>query len=212
MPRYYYSGARDTTEQAKRIELSWLRKHNYLGGFGRGNLSWSRNGNQTGNINIYVDTYSENPNIKLTYKARKHGEEEWIDIDFSFRMESIPCRFGGKKWFFICGLYKNNQFCGRRARILYMAGNYFGCRKCANLSYESCNVSGAEKQFGKIISIPEIEEMREQVKRTHYRGKPTKKYLRYLKMDERAEMSFIGMATLLSKRVDKIKGAKRHQK
>ena len=206
MARYYYSGARDTTEGAKRIELSWLRKHNYIGGYFKGgNISWSRNGNPTGNINIQIDTFSDNPNIKFSYKVRKHGEEEWTDMDFSFRMESIPCRFGGRKWFFICGLYKNKIYCGRRVRILYQVGNYFGCRHCADLSYESCNLSGIAKSFGKIISIPELEKMEAEVKRTHYRGKPTKKYLRYLRMEERFETSFFGMAMHLDRRFNKTK-------
>lgn len=200
MARYYYSGARGTTEQAKRIELSWLKKQNFLSGYRYENISWSMNGSPTGNINIQVDTSSENPNIKFIYKVRPHGDGEWTDMNFSFRMESLPCRFGGKKWFFICGLYKNSQYCGRRVRILYQTGNYYGCRHCAELSYESCNVSGLQKGFGKIISIPDLEKMEAEVKRTHYRGKPTRKYLRYLRMSDRFETSFGGMMMLLGRR------------
>jgi hypothetical protein len=179
MTRYGWKG---TTEASKRVELSWLKKQKYLDGFRGGNISWSRNGEPTGNINIQVDTYSDNPNIKFVYKVRRNGEE-WKDIDFSFRMESTPCRFGGKKWFFICGLSKNGQHCGKRVRILYQAGDYFGCRNCADLTYDSCNESkrfrhGMWKIFTNESKAEEY--YKKYVKREYYRGKPTKKYKRYL--------------------------------
>jgi hypothetical protein len=181
MTRY---GWRDTTEQSKRIELSWLRKHDYLNGYRGGNISWSRSGEPTGNINIQVSTYPDNPNIKFIYKVRKHGgEEEWRDIDFSFRMESTPCRFGGKRWVFICGLYKNGQYCGKRVRILYQVGDYFGCRHCADLTYDSCNESKRFRHgMWKIFTNESKAEdyYKKYVKREYYRGKPTKKYKRYL--------------------------------
>lgn len=205
MARYYYPGGRDTVEQAKSIDFSWLRKNDYFVGYRSGNVNWSRNGESTGSIYLKVDVDPENPYIKFTYKARKYGAEEWKSIDFSFRLESVPCRFGGKKWFYICGLYSNGKYCGRRARVVYQAGDYFGCRKCANLSYESCNLSGIQKSFGKIISIPELEKMEAEVKRTHYKGKPTKKYLRYLRMMDRFETGFAGMVMFLDGKVNKIK-------
>lgn len=179
MARYGWKG---TTEASKRVELSWLKKQKYLDGFRGGNINWSINGEPTGNINIQVDTYSDNPNIKFVYKVRRNGEE-WKDIDFSFRMESTPCRFGGKKWFFICGLSKNGQHCGKRVRILYQAGDYFGCRHCADLTYDSCNESKRFRHgMWKIFTNESKAEdyYKKYVKREYYRGKPTKKYKRYL--------------------------------
>ena len=184
MPRYYHPNPRDTTEGAKRIELAWLRKHNYLGGYFGGQLSWSRNGEPNGNIRVRVDTSSPNPYIEFDYKVKKHyeGEDKWKEIKYEFRMESTPCRFGGQKWFFICGLYKNGIYCGRRVRNLYLAGDYFGCRKCANLSYQSCNESKKYQGVFKIVtqSWKADEYYIRNVKRLFYRGKPTKKYKRYL--------------------------------
>jgi hypothetical protein len=175
-------GWKGTTEASKRVELSWLKKQKYLDGFRGGNISWSRNGEPTGNINIQVDTYSDSPNIKFVYKVRRNGEE-WKDMEFSFRMESIPCRFGGNKWFFICGLYKSGQYCGKRVRILYQTGDYFGCRHCADLTYDICNESkrfrhGVWKVFTNESKAEDY--YKKYVKREYYRGKPTKKYKRYL--------------------------------
>jgi len=185
MARYFYSGARDTVQQAKKIDLSWLRKNNFLIGLVKRNIKWSINGEPTGNIDITIDISSETPKITFSYKLRKHGEVEWNDINFSFNLESIPCRFGGKKWFYVCELYSNGKYCGKRSRVLYMTGDYFGCRKCANLSYESCNENkrfrgGIWKVF--LNETKADEYYQENVKRHFYKGKATKKYQKYLKM------------------------------
>ncbi len=185
MPRYYHPNPRSTTEAAKRIELAWLRKHNYLDGMNHVGLSWSYNGSPSGNIRVIIDT-RETPSIEFDYKVKPWGEEEWKEIKYSFSMESISCCFGGKKWFFICGLYKNNIYCGKRVRNLYKAGDYFGCRACANLSYESCNESKKYRGLFKVLmQDSKAEEYYiKNVKRQFYRGKVTKKYKRYLKIGE----------------------------
>ncbi len=183
MTRY---GGRDTTGGAKKVDLSWLKKQDFLCGYRNGNISWSSNGESTGNVTVQVDIDSGNPNIKFIYKVRRRGEEEWRDMDFSFRMESTPCRFGGKKWFFVCGLYKNSQYCGKRVRVLYQAGDYFGCRKCADLTYDSCN-EGKRTRYGIWKAFTNESKAEEyylkNVKRHFYRGKPTKKYKRYLEIE-----------------------------
>ncbi|MGB2580625.1 MAG: hypothetical protein WBC83_02925 [Minisyncoccia bacterium] len=184
MARYYYPNARSTTEGAKRIELPWLKKHNYLNGYGRGNMQWSQNGNPTGNINIKVYTTTE-PRIEFSYKIKKHSETIWNEMDYQFQMVKIPCHFGGFKWYFVCGLYKNQVYCGRRARILYEVGNYFGCRKCADLSYESCNEGKRFRGglFRILMKESEAEDFYLSLKRKFYKGKPTRKYRKYLRLE-----------------------------
>lgn len=182
MSRYFYPNPRNTTVQMKKVELSWLRKHNYLNGLKYGNISWSCDGTQTGDINILVNTYSENPYARFTYKTRPWGSEQWKDIEFEISMEHSSCRFGGKKWFFICGF----RGCVNRARILYFLGDYFMCRKCANLSYESCNASQSRRRgYLKVLlqSWRADEYYSDNVKRKIYNGRLTKKYQRYLRMD-----------------------------
>jgi hypothetical protein len=184
MPRYYHPSPRGTTEDSRRIDLSWLRAHNYLTGFCGGNLSWSRDGESTGNINVQIDINAEYPSIRFTYRSHEYAEDVWKDIDYSFPMTSIPCRYGGRKWFFICGLYKSGNYCGRKARILYGVGKYFGCRHCANLSYQSCNENKRSKYaFLRIVdSEDKADKLYSELKRKFYKGKPTRKYRKYLKM------------------------------
>lgn len=183
MARYFYPNARSTTEGAKRIELSWLKKHNYLNGYGSGNLQWSLRGSSTGNIDIKVYT-KDDPRIEFFYKLRKRGDTEWSEMDYSFSLSKVPCYYGGYKWFFVCGLYRDGITCGKRARVLYEVGNYFGCRKCANLSYKSCNESKRFRSgvFRILTKNWDAEDYRATLKRTQYRGKPTRKFKKYLKL------------------------------
>lgn len=180
--------SRDTTEGTKRIDMVKLNSKGILGGRSYSKVTWSINGEPNGNIDLEIntiDTASESPYVEFTYKTRSYWEEEWKDMNYRFKLVSIPCNFGGKRWFFVCGLYRNGIYCGRRARILYSVGNWFGCRHCADLSYESCNRSKTYRQFPlRYISKSfEADEYYDKyVKREYYNGRPTRKYKRYLKL------------------------------
>ncbi len=81
-----------------------------------------------------------------------------------------------------------------------MVGDYFGCRHCADLTYQSCNYGGRYKGF---LSIPDIDRLEEKVKRKYYGGKPTKKYRRLLQMEKKFESSFMKSALWLQSRSKK---------
>ena len=61
----------------------------------------------------------------------------WVDL------ETTPCNFGGQRWWFLCPLTRNGRPCRRRCGKLYSPpGNlYFGCRRCNDLTYRSCQES-----------------------------------------------------------------------
>ncbi len=61
----------------------------------------------------------------------------WIDL------ETTPCNFGGERWWFRCPLVKNGNPCGRRCFKLYEppGADYFGCRECYDLTYESAQTA-----------------------------------------------------------------------
>ena len=196
---------KDTVESAKRIEMPILKQLGYLpkgGDVISGTLRWSFNGEPSGNINITVNSSLDAPYIHFVYRSKNSGasDDSWIDRDYEFPLEKHSCRYGGNKWFFRCQLSKNGVYCGRRVRVLYLVSGYFGCRHCANLTYQSCNYGGRYKGF---LSIPDLEEQEARVKRTHYAGKPTRKYLRLLKMNRQFEVGFINRAASLQKRSKK---------
>ena len=87
---------------------------------------------------------------------------------------------GGVRYWFICPLSTNGVYCGRRTGTLYLAsgGNYFGCRQCYGLSYESRNESRLERfdNIGySIVAERKMEEFHGQIKRWTWGGRPTRK-------------------------------------
>jgi hypothetical protein len=188
MPKYYDYNGRDTVESTKSIDLAFLNKRKVLKGHFNQNIKWSINENPTGNIDLEINTIDENPYIRLNYKVKKSYETEWRPINYKTNLISVPCYFGGERWFYECGLSKDGKYCGRRSRILYQIDDYFGCRKCANLSYESCNKSTQNKKsLYRLLNYEFASEeyYTKNVKRMYYKGRPTKKYKRYLKLQKK---------------------------
>ena len=94
------------------------------------------------------------------------------------------------RYWFICPLSRNGVYCGRRVGNLYKApgADYFGCRHCYDLSYESRNEPRLGRPGG--IGFPlkiecQIEKLYEQIKRWTYKGRPTKKAQKLQALEQR---------------------------
>ena len=97
------------------------------------------------------------------------------------------CHFGGQRPWWVCTVYSNGRYCGRRAAVLYCAGELFACRRCYGLAYESQQetpmrrgVSQAQKirmRLGGSVSL--FEPFPEKPIRMHWRT--------YLRLRARAE-------------------------
>lgn len=177
--------SRDTTDNARSFSIFFLRKHNNLDPgwvYSHRNIVWSRNGSEVARINYSLSTLPDDSYINLSYRVRRWGEEEWRPIDQKIKLETTPCNFGGNRWYFRCSLWKNGVYCGRRVAILYQAGDYFGCRNCADLSYDSCNQAKRMRGFPwkHFINGSKADDLYAKVKVEYYNGKPTRKYKRCL--------------------------------
>lgn len=179
--------SRYTTDDVKKFSIFFLNKRLRLEPdctWYHQAITWSRNGESTGKINYDLSTVLGNSYIELSYRIRSWGDDEWQSINYKVPLEAVECRYGGIRWYFRCPLYRSGAFCGRRVGVLYEAGRYFGCRHCADLTYESCNQSkrfrtGMYKVFSDSFKA---EEIYESLKRLHYAGKPTRKYRKCLKL------------------------------
>ncbi len=179
MGRYYFD-AKTTVEQATQLNIFKLKEFGLLDGFYHSTtLSWTwRLSGHKSSIGIAVDT--EDLYAKVNYTNTKRSTGEKTDYDYKISLTTTPCNFGSVRYWFICPLSKNGVSCGRRTGTLYLAsgGNYFGCRHCYDLSYESRNESRLGR-FGNIgytiVTDRKIEELYSQIKRWTYKGKPTKK-------------------------------------
>jgi len=82
----------------------------------------------------------------------------------------------GTRTYLVCG-------CGRDCNALYLTGDYFACRKCKMLRYESTRVNkNSDHAYMMWLYAKRLElmEMKASIKRFFYRGQFTKKYLRYI--------------------------------
>src|SRR5581483_10047790 len=142
-----------------KLEIWWLKEHGYLTGWKSGGITWKYGlmGNES-SISIEVTTFEHNMGIRFQYSITPNGGEK-KSFDYRFPLVVTRCNYGGFRYWFICGLTTNGQYCGRRVAVLYKGNDYFGCRHCYNLTYNSRNLSGFSKKAGQVISIPELEKL-----------------------------------------------------
>jgi len=188
MSRLPYSN-RYIVEDCKKLEISWLKKVGYLNGVRSGNVSWSIGENKTGNVGIFVTVgYGDKDYIRFKYTITDNSTGNKKDFDYKIPLVTSKCNFGNKRYWFKCQLSRNEKYCGRRTGVLYLPpnGKYFGCRHCYDLIYNSQCQPDLYKGF---VSIPDVEKAKEQIKRYYYKGKPTRNYTRYMKLDEKSNKS-----------------------
>jgi len=192
MGRYYYD-KKDTVEDCRSISISFLRKHGYFSEpcSMSGSIVWKNcYGEQTSSIGVAVSTMYGDNYVRFQYTTTDRNTGEKTDYDYKVQLTTTPCNFGGVRYWFICPLSKNGVYCGRRVAKLYKApgAEYFGCRHCFDLSYESRNESrlGRISQLGYILKVErQIEELSSRVKRNFYAGRPTRKFGRLIRMQNR---------------------------
>ncbi len=171
MSRYYYPKARNTTEKTPSISIFWLNQNHYLYIKKQGSISWRRQGVVTGPVwfSIKVDN-PEKSYIRFSYISKEK-------MDYIYRLTPVPCFLGSYRWYFECGATRNGDYCGNRVGILYLNNNKFMCRKCSNLSYQSCNEN---KLFRKIpyqiiTRTNKADKIKSTMRKKTYKGKLTRK-------------------------------------
>jgi hypothetical protein len=104
-----------------------------------GNLKWSRQGEVFSSISFRVRyaCYEDDLILVLTYTVTSRDEK--IPIEQEICILKTPAYFGNYRYWMTCPL------CGRIDKLckLYLApgAKYFGCKRCYNLTYESCQQS-----------------------------------------------------------------------
>jgi len=102
--------------------------------------SWSRNGEVVASISYRVEAGEDGPSgLRFMYAITDSDTEEKRDYNYVIPVVATPCNYGGSRWWYICPLVVNGRSCQSRCRIVYMpqGSEYFGCRECHRLTYES---------------------------------------------------------------------------
>ena len=177
---------RQEADYLNKVEIWWLNKYGYLQGWKSGGIKWRHgwSGNES-SIGIEGNTLGDEKYVRFFYTITRHDGEK-KQMDYKISLTTTPCNYGGLRYWYICPLSVNGRYCGRRVGTLYNGGDYYGCRHCYNLTYNSRNLSGVSKVAGQVISMPELDKLESEVKRQHYAGKMTRRYRSYLRKQEKS--------------------------
>ncbi|WP_236974734.1 hypothetical protein [Membranihabitans maritimus] len=182
-------------DQMRTLEISVLKKEGLLkpNTFSAVYINWRRNGQKIARIHVLIDTVDAMPYIKLNYYYGKEHRQ------YKVKLVSQPSNLGkGKVWYFLC------PHTSKRCRKLYNKDGYFFHRDAFdNCIYESQarskKMRKIEKRFGSYFDRDKIfEERLKKYFKTHYDGKPTKRFLRLQKkIDEIDQISHEEFVALL---------------
>lgn len=207
--------AKQEAEWSNRLSIFWLKKHGYLNrecSYQSGGISWTYGLNESKSsigFTVKKDNWGtpyEQAYIELRYTHTSNWTGEISNMDFRVYLAITPCKYGGVRYWFICPLTKNGQYCGRRVGVLFSIGKWYGCRHCGDIAYQSQMRGGRWR--GSSITLPDLEKAEADIKRHYYRGRPTRKYKRYIRMSEKFESSFTLMALSIDKALARKYGLK----
>ena len=144
---WYRFSKKTTVEDSLSIGIGEFRGRVYPRSAGK--FTWTWVGGNKSSVGYFVtwDTGGP-PTVTLQYRLQ---DDE--DIRVPIRLQTTPTNFDGERWWFTCPLIVNGVTCCRRAGKVYLppGARHFGCRKCHNLTYRSCQEAHqAERLLGSI--------------------------------------------------------------
>lgn len=189
MGRYSF---RDETDDYHQLSVRKLREWDYFSGWRSGTVTWTR-GEHKSSIGIMVIISSDEKYIKLNYTQTTYSTGEKKDFDYKVPIVSTNCNYGGVRYWFVCPLYKNGKYCGKRCGVLYKGGDYFGCRECYNLIYSSQKMNTKYRYYPlfRVLDLDnKIDGLEKKIKRRFYAGRPTKLQRRLERLYEEASRNY----------------------
>lgn len=130
--RYSFCRA-TTTNDMLDIDLAWLRKQGILERPYWSTLTWSRGGQTHSSVCVIASPAG----LLLSYTLTDRGEKKSITETIPF--SCTDTQFNGRRQWFQC------PSCRKNCRVIY-GGEYFRCRLCYGLKYES----QYEKSFSRV--------------------------------------------------------------
>lgn len=94
---------------------------------------WNSAGQPCGNMFVHIK-----PDLAvLSFYSQNPGEIASRSVEQRVPILRTACHLGGQRAWFRCTVQFGGKHCGRRAAILYSAGDLFACRHCYGLAYAS---------------------------------------------------------------------------
>lgn len=153
-------------------------------------ICWTDGETETASIWVILVMDPVRPCVEISYRVR--GQ----DVKSLIRLESKPSNLGkGKCWYFIC------PATNKRCRVLYGIGDYFYSRHAFPSAMYSTQTES--KRWRDMRILFEIWGAREKLysknSRTHYKGKPTKRFAKWLANTERNDNRLVRIRENLDK-------------
>jgi hypothetical protein len=126
-----WKARKTTVEESICVAVADFRGQMFDRATGRIGWTW---GNGDSSFIGYSVTMGDALSITLSYRW-----PDGDDVRIVVPLQTTPTQFGGTRWWFTCPLSVNGVECNRRVRKLYLphGAQYFGCRVCHDLTYQS---------------------------------------------------------------------------
>lgn len=173
-------------EETKKIRIKDLVDNDvFKNGKNNRTIEWSYGDETTDTAHITAFTAFGRTAIHVKYRTTIGTETKGQNQNYDIDIITTPCHFGGYRRWFIC------PTCRTKHTVLFMVTPIFQCRECSNIAYESQNYSHFQRQYGRALRQPDVDEILNTVKRFYYNGKPTKTYQKYLDEQDRHDLHFM---------------------
>jgi hypothetical protein len=175
------------------LSISKLKEWGYLkpNQSNGGTVTWSKNGETTARISVLVNMCSDDHHVEVDYTYGGDPRK------YKIRLVFVPSNLGkGQVWYFLCP----RTF--KRCRILYSIDGYFHHREAFNgCMYDTQTYSHKDRALVRMFdwsvkSSKANELLYSKHFKTHYNGKPTKRYLRALRDIKQGEGIDVGRLML----------------
>jgi hypothetical protein len=147
MARPAYGGRR-TCESCSWIDVRRWHREGRLSPSQRFSCAWTQRGVHCGVIDVRTGSDA----VVLIYKVRSESHD-WQSVEQRVLITWTPCRFGGRRPWFVCPVSSGGRYCGRRVAVLYGAGELFACRRCHGLAYASQQESTVDRSLSQAQKI-----------------------------------------------------------
>ena len=131
-----------TVEECLVLEVAELARDNIIGRHGDSVLTfeweWPSAEEKVVSVGYAIELAEDGrPTFRLRYSVGRGGSQQYVDLHIL--LQTTRPHFGGVCWWFTCPIESAGQPCNRRIRILYLprGSDYFGCRACHGLTYQS---------------------------------------------------------------------------
>jgi hypothetical protein len=104
------------------------------------------------------------PHARIRYVANlRNPDDAWCELSYTanghpvtsfIRLTTTTPRYGGRRWWFLCPLPREDGGPPRRVAKLHLppGGRYFGSREAYDLTYTSCRESGRFRALHRLLA------------------------------------------------------------